>query len=233
MSGVMHQPIGHRLTARRRGCSSRRTGSSTYGWRVYDLPTLATRLMMRGPSVKPVLATLALPASTVAIDTARSMRPAALEADERGGETATMGFACKMSVPSTWTITDAWSSCGWPLPGPPRVFVVKPNLPATACAALAPLPVAQNALVDGALQYWPGAEPTGSAWTATAGQQRLLTLRPSTSVVSVRHAASQPGVLNVRITGVWAAPSLVSVALGRDERVAGRILASIAPNPDE
>jgi len=201
-------------------------------WAIYTVPALATRLAVRGADADRILATLALPASTVAIDTARSIRPAALDAYEKSGRVATMSVAYKMFVPSTWTITEASNAlCLWPQPGPPTVFIVRPGLSLPSCPGTG-IPRSQNALVDGAVQYWPGAGPTGSATTAVNGEARLLTLRPSTSIVSVYQSALRPAVLDVKVAGVAAATTIVSVGLGRDGRVAGRIIASIAPNPD-
>jgi hypothetical protein len=150
------------------------------------------------------------------------MTPRVIKRYERSGHVEAFG-SYKITVPRSWEEAQPDNAlCEWPSPGTPQLLIVRPNLPVPSCA-----PVATPTVNDGAILFWSGAtapEP--------ASAHPLLTLRPRTTAPSqVFAVAGEPDQLLVRFRE-GAATFDIAVAVGRDGRVAGRVIASILWNPD-
>ena len=158
----------------------------------------------------------------VALATARRMTPRAITRYEKSGHVEAFG-SYRITVPASWEEAQPINAlCEWPTPGTPQLLTLRPDLPVPSCA-----PVATRAVNDGAILFWPGA-----AAPEPASDRPLLTLRPRTTAPSqVFAVADEPDQLLVRFRE-GAATFEIAVAVGRDGRVAGRVIASILRNPD-
>lgn len=160
---------------------------------------------------------------TVALTTARKMSPKAIKRYERSGHVEAFG-SYRITVPKAWQESQPENAlCEWPAPGTPQLLIVRPNLPVPSCGG-----ATAQTVNDGAILYWPG-----TAAPEPASSRPLLTLRPRTTAPSqVFAVAGEPDQLLVRFRE-GATTFEIAVAVGRDGRVAGRVIASILWNPDE
>jgi hypothetical protein len=161
-----------------------------------------------------------------AIATARTMSPRAIDRYEKSGHVEAFG-SYRITVPRTWEESEPDEElCDWPSAGTPKPATLRANLPPAVCP-----PAWQRArptVNDGAILFSPGAEPPKAA----GRHRRLLTLRPRTTAPSqVFAVAGQPRQLLVKFRE-GAQTFQIAVAVGRDGRVAGRVIASILWNPD-
>lgn len=202
--------------------------TSQPGWTIYEVPALATQLALRGTYTDQILSTIALPASTVAIDTAASMTPTAVARNAKTGKVETFHSTYRITVPTTWQVVEPNTGlCVWPYGGgPPQLIKLNSGLSAPSCPGL-PL-AAQFSLADGAVMYWPGATAADTNGGLTVDRQPLVTLHPGSLVVRAYAVDATTGLLLVRVGRTH--PRIVSLALGPDGRVAGRVLAAIVPN---
>jgi hypothetical protein len=163
-----------------------------------------------------------------AISTARTMSDAAIDRYEDSGQVEAFG-PYKITVPQPWEKTKPDEGlCHWPWPGTPQLITLRANLPSRVCP---PLPkTARPTVNDGAILYFPGAEPYDEI---AAPGRLLLTLRPgNTALVRVYAIPGQRRHLLVKFRD-GAYTYQISVAVGRDGHTAGRVIASILPNPDD
>jgi hypothetical protein len=158
----------------------------------------------------------------IALATARAMSPKAIKHYENSGYVEAFG-SYRITVPKSWAVVHPDSAlCDWPAPGTPQLSIVKADLPVPSCGA-----AAVRTVNDGAILFWPDA-----ASPEPATERPLLTLRPRTTAPSRVYAvAGEPNQLLVRFRE-GAATFDIAVAVGRDGRVAGRVIASILWNPD-
>jgi hypothetical protein len=160
-----------------------------------------------------------------AITTARRMSPRAIGRYEESGHVEAFG-AYRITVPRSWAENEPDAQlCEWPRAGTPELLTLRANLPSTPCPTLPR--GAKRTVNNGAILYWPGAEPSEDVTFA----RRLLTLRPSTAVVRVHRVVAQPRQLLVKFRD-GGYTFQISVSVGHDGEVAGRVIASILPNPD-
>jgi hypothetical protein len=119
------------------------------------------------------------------------------------------------------------------MPGTPQLVKLKANLPVPSCGAT-PAPGNVSTSNNGAILYWPGAEPFEDALIPDGAPlgRLLLTLRPSTAIVRVYAVPGQDRQLLVKFRD-GGYTFQVSVAVGGNGRTAGRVIASILPNPDD
>ena len=118
------------------------------------------------------------------------------------------------------------------MPGTPQLVKLRANLPVPSCAPT-PESAQDSAPNNGAILYWPGAEPyedAGVAGRAPLGRL-LLTLRPSSATVRVYAVPDQASQVLVEFRD-GGYTFQVSVAVGSNGQTAGRVIASILPNPD-
>jgi hypothetical protein len=150
------------------------------------------------------------------------MSPRAIKRYEKTGHVEAFG-SYRITVPKSWDETQPDNAlCEWPPPGTPQLLIVRPNLPVPSCA-----PVITRTVNDGAILFWPGA-----AAPEPSSARPLLTLRPQTTAPSqVFAVAGEPNQLLVRFRE-GATTFDIAVAVGRNGRVAGRVIASILWNPD-
>jgi hypothetical protein len=158
----------------------------------------------------------------IALTTARSMSPKAIRRYERSGHVEAFG-SYRITVPKTWEQSQPDNAlCGWPTPGTPQLLIVRPKLPEPSCGG-----ATAHTVNDGVILFWSGAEAP-----EPASKRPLLILRPRTTAPSqVFAVAGEPDQLLVRFRE-GAATFEIAVAVGRDGRVAGRVIASILWNPD-
>jgi hypothetical protein len=159
----------------------------------------------------------------VALATARAMTPRQIERYEQREHVEAFG-SYRITVPKSWSVVEPGTApCDWPPPGTPQLMkVFKPNVPACGAATRAPV------TNDGVILYWPGSEPPETA----SPKWPRLTLRPRTNAPSKVFALpGNPNVLVVKFRE-GAQTFQVTVAVGRDGRVAGRVIASMLWNPD-
>jgi hypothetical protein len=178
------------------------------------------------PSMVPV-GSRSLDARADAIRTARYMSATAIERYEQSNHVEPFG-PYKITVPRSWqTTTPDEQLCQWPGPDAPQLVRLRPRLPTGSCPSSSG--TVRQAIGNGAILYSPGAEPFD--WIKSPGPL-LLTLRPGFAVTRVYGIPGQPRHLLVKFRdGGYAFQ--ISVAVGRDGRVAGRIIGSIQSNPDD
>jgi hypothetical protein len=154
------------------------------------------------------------------------MTARAIDRHEDAGHVEAFG-SYRITVPRSWEVLEPDNAlCSWPMPGTPQLVKLKPNLPVPSCGGAPPTELGSSN--DGAILYWPGAEPPENA----ALQRPLLTLRPRTTAPSQVFAVpGHPRQLLVKFRE-GAQTCQVAVAVGRDGRLAGRVIASILWNPD-
>jgi hypothetical protein len=151
------------------------------------------------------------------------MSPRAIDRYEKSGHVEAFG-SYRITVPGSWKVTQPDDAlCDWPVSGTPQLVILRPNLPVPSCGA-APSRVVN----DGVILFKPGAEPAESA----ALERPLLTLRRRTTAPSQVFAVpGHPRQLLVKFRE-GAQTFQIAIAVGRDGRVAGRVIASILWNPD-
>jgi hypothetical protein len=197
-------------------------------WAIYTVPALATKVAVRGAYADQLLDTLTLPASTVASVTAASMKPSTLARYTKSGKRESFRSTYQLTVPSNWHVIEPdFGLCGPPRSDQPELVKVDAGLPQPSCAQI---PASASLLGDGALLYWPGATAADTSAGVNVSAQPIVTLRRSSAVVRAYTLDYDTGALLVSITVGRAQPRVMTLLLGRDGRVAGRILASIQSN---
>jgi hypothetical protein len=191
---------------------------SSLEWRVYDVPQLGVALYLRGTLGDRVLATLAPSALKVAVTVASEPVP-------RGHRITTDGVA--MTLPPAWRVTTAtWRPCSWMSASPNGTAWVEripPGLGVPSCPA--PWLTAVNTIHEGMFLYTSPASG-GPSQPATSP---AAVLHHGSSTVRVYPDDADPRVLDVFVHREGSRETRVlQLGLGRDGRVVGGILASLA-----
>ena len=184
-------------------------------WRAqYEVPQLGVQIISRGDVADRIVATLAPSARAVALAFAAQPTPNTLRLVERDG--------VSLAIPRTWSVETAQGMpCNRTFGSAPELLRIPPDLGVPSCPFV--FPTAATAAGDGIELYTAAQSPAPDR-----GGHAVVVLHHDATTITVYEETGADALdLFVQKAG---SPTthVLTLGLGRDGRVAGRILATIA-----